>query len=151
LICIKLAWRGRDHAFLRRRQFRPETDRPARHPDCVGAGTQPSKDDIAMHVPHELQEEFPDEVSFIELLTKTNYEFKRLASRYDEVNRRIFRIESDEEPTSDDVLEKLKKRRLKLKDEIAARLTQLERRMSEPRASVDVGLCCVSTSARLSV
>ena len=39
------------------------------------------------------------------------------------------RIESEEEPTTDEVLEKLKKRRLKLKDEIAAFLGKLERRM----------------------
>jgi hypothetical protein len=44
-------------------------------------------------------------------------------------NRNIYRIESEEEPTSDEVLEKLKKRRLKLKDGIAAILAKLERRM----------------------
>ena len=47
----------------------------------------------------------------------------------DEVNRNIYRIESGEEPTTDEVLERLKKRRLKLKDEIAAILTKLEHRM----------------------
>lgn len=82
-----------------------------------------------MHIPHELQEEFPQEVPFIERLIKTNYQFRRLASRYDEVNRNIYRIESEEEPTTDELLERLKKRRLKLKDEIAAMLAKLERRM----------------------
>ena len=82
-----------------------------------------------MHIPHELQEEFPGEVSLIERLRKTNYEFGRLASRYDEVNLNIYRIELEEEPTADEVGEELKKQRLKLKDEIASILTKVERRM----------------------
>ena len=82
-----------------------------------------------MHVPHDLREEFPQEASLIERLIKDNYQFRRLAERYDEVNREIYRIESDEAPTTDEVLERLKKRRLKLKDEIAGVLTKVERRM----------------------
>ena len=82
-----------------------------------------------MRIPHELRDEFPQESSLIERMIRTNYELRRLALRYDEVNRNIYRIESDEEPTIDEVLERLKKRRLKLKDEIKAILTNLERRM----------------------
>jgi uncharacterized protein len=82
-----------------------------------------------MHIPHELRDEFPQEISLIERMIRTNYEFRRLADRYDEVNRNIFRIESEEEPSTDEVLQRLKKRRLKLKDEIAAILTKLEHRM----------------------
>lgn len=82
-----------------------------------------------MRIPHELPEEYPQEVSLIERLRRTNYEFRQLATRYDEVNGSIYRIESEEEPTSDEVLEKLKKRRLKLKDEITAILTKIELRM----------------------
>ena len=82
-----------------------------------------------MRIPHELQEEFSGEVSLIQRLRKTNYEFGRLASRYEEVNRDIHRIESEEEPTADAVVEELKKQRLKLKDEIASFLTRVERRM----------------------
>ena len=82
-----------------------------------------------MHIPHEIQDEFPDETVLIGRLTKTNYLFRRLASRYDEVNRQIYRVESEEEPTTDDVIERLKKRRLKLKDQIAGMLTRVERRM----------------------
>jgi hypothetical protein len=37
--------------------------------------------------------------------------------------------ESEEEPTADEVLEGLKKQRLKLKDDIATQLRKLERRM----------------------
>lgn len=82
-----------------------------------------------IHIPHELPEEFPEEATLIERLTKTNYEFRRLAARYDEVNGHIHRIESEEEPTTDEVLERLKKQRLKLKDDIAAIIAKLERRM----------------------
>lgn len=82
-----------------------------------------------MRIPHELQDEFPGEATFIERLARTNHPFRRLTTRYDEVNRNIHRIESEEEPTTDEVLERLKKRRLKLKDEIAAMLAKLERRM----------------------
>ena len=82
-----------------------------------------------MRFPHELQDEFPDQTQLIERLTKTNYEFGRLAAAYDEVNRHIWRIESEDEPTTDDVLEKLKKRRLLLRDDIAALLTKEQRRM----------------------
>jgi uncharacterized protein YdcH (DUF465 family) len=49
--------------------------------------------------------------------------------RYDAVNRNIYSIESGEEPTTDEVLKRLRKQRLKLKDEIAAILTKLEHRM----------------------
>ena len=66
-----------------------------------------------MDIPHELREEFPQEISPIERMTRTNYEFRRLAERYHEVNRNIYRI-------------RLKKWRLKLKDEIVAILTKLE-------------------------
>ena len=85
---------------------------------------------MTMDIPHELREEFPQEISLIERIIRTNYEFRRLAERYDEVNRNIYRIESGEEPTTDEVLARLKKWRLKLKDEIAAILTKLEHRMS---------------------
>ena len=76
-----------------------------------------------MHIPHELRDEFPELGLLIERLTKTNYEFGRLAAAYDEINRHIWRIESEDESTPDDVLENLKKRRLLLKDDIAALIT----------------------------
>jgi uncharacterized protein YdcH (DUF465 family) len=80
-----------------------------------------------MHIPHELPEELPGEAALIERLARVL--FKRLAIRYDDVNRQIYRIESEEQPTEDAVLERLKKDRLKLKDEIARLLTREERRM----------------------
>ena len=82
-----------------------------------------------MRIPHELRDEFPGQRLLIERLTNTNYEFGQLVAAYDEVNRHIWRIESEDEPTTDDVLEKLKKRRLLLKDDIAVLLTKQQRRM----------------------
>lgn len=82
-----------------------------------------------MRVPHDLPDEFPDEAVLITRLMKTNYLFRRLASRYDEINHQIYRIESEEEPTTDEVLERFKKQRLKLKDQIARMLIKVERRM----------------------
>lgn len=82
-----------------------------------------------MHIPHELPEEFPDDARFIEQLSKSNYEFRRLTADYNEVNQQIYRIESEDEPTIDEVLQSLRKQRLKLKDDIATMLMKLERRM----------------------
>ena len=87
-----------------------------------------------MRFPHELQDEFPNQTQLIERLTKTNYEFERHTAAYDEVNRHIWRIESEDEPTTDDVLEKLKKRRLLLRDDIAALLNKEQRRMYDRAA-----------------
>ncbi len=82
-----------------------------------------------MRIPHELREEFAADASLIERLTRTNYEFRRLSESYDEVNNHIFRIESDDERTADETIERLKKRRLLLKDDIAAMLARLKARM----------------------
>jgi uncharacterized protein len=82
-----------------------------------------------MHIPHELQEEFRAQAGLIERLRQTDHEFGRLTSRYEEINRNIHRIESEEEPADDAVAEAFKKERLKLKDDIAAFLVRVERRM----------------------
>ncbi len=82
-----------------------------------------------MHIPHELQAEFSADKRLLERLVQTNYLFRRLAARYEEVNTSINRIESEDEPTSDEVLERLKKQRLKLKDDIAALIAQMKSRM----------------------
>jgi len=78
------------------------------------------------HVPHELHEEFPDQTDAIHTLKTTDNHFARLADEYHEVNREIHRIEAEIEPTSDEVLENFKKKRLQLKDEIAAMLAAVE-------------------------
>jgi uncharacterized protein YdcH (DUF465 family) len=82
-----------------------------------------------IRIPHELQDEFPHEMRLIERLEQSNYEFRKLTTCYEEINNNIYRIESEEEPTTDEVLAQFKKQRLKLKDEITALLTKFERRM----------------------
>lgn len=72
------------------------------------------------HVPHELHEEFPEAAEAIHALKGANAHFARLSDEYHSINRQIHRIEAEIEPTSDEVLEDLKKKRLHLKDEIAA-------------------------------
>ncbi len=72
------------------------------------------------HTPHELAEEFPEDVEAIHELKTSNAHFARLAEAYHEVNREIHRIETLVEPTSDEVLNEARHRRLALKDEIAA-------------------------------
>lgn len=74
------------------------------------------------HVPHGLHEEFPQAAATISKLKIGDAHFARLADRYEHLNREIHRIETDVEPASDETLEKLKKERIKLKDEIAAML-----------------------------
>lgn len=72
------------------------------------------------HVPHELSEEFPEEAQKIHELKQNNPRFSKLTDDYHEVNRKIHRIESEIEATSDAFLEDLKKKRLSLKDEVSA-------------------------------
>ena len=72
------------------------------------------------HVPHELAEEFPEAAEKIHALKTSNAHFARLAETYHEVNREIHRIETRIEPTSDEVEQELRRKRLHLKDEIAA-------------------------------
>jgi uncharacterized protein len=84
---------------------------------------------MSMRIPHELPDEFSNEATLIAQLEKTNCLFERLARQYEEVNLQIYRIESEEQPATDEVLERLKKQRLKLKDQIAGMLTRVERRM----------------------
>lgn len=72
------------------------------------------------HVPHELHEEFPGAAEKIHALKQQDAHFARRCDEYHEVNRAIHRMEINVEPTSDAVLEQLKKQRLSLKDQIAA-------------------------------
>jgi uncharacterized protein YdcH (DUF465 family) len=75
-----------------------------------------------IYVSHELAEEFPEAAQLIRRLRDCDPQFAGLAARYEDVNREINLIESGVTPTADDVLEDLKKQRLKYKDEIVASL-----------------------------
>ncbi len=67
---------------------------------------------------HVLTEAFPEFEDKINTLKIENGHFKKLFDSYDELDHEIYRIESDAEPASDDVLNKLRMERVHLKDEI---------------------------------
>lgn len=78
------------------------------------------------HVPHELHEEFSDQAEALHALKANDAHFAKLADDYHVTNREIHRIETEVEVASDDALEDLKKKRLLLKDQIAALLAATE-------------------------
>lgn len=76
------------------------------------------------HTPHELSEEFPQQASQMAHLRQTDAHFAKLADSYHTLNRAVHRAETDVEPTSDDHMQRLRKERMALKDEIAAYLRE---------------------------
>lgn len=76
------------------------------------------------HTPHTLVEEFPASVAQISQLKSEDAHFARLAQDYHEVNRNIHRVETNIEPMSDLEMLDLRKRRMWLKDQIAAYLRE---------------------------
>ena len=76
------------------------------------------------HTPHELAEEFPDQVDKMHTLKTDNAHFAKLFDAYHEVNREVHRIETRVEPASEMHEAELRKKRMVLKDEIAAMLAQ---------------------------
>ena len=75
------------------------------------------------HSQHALVEEFPDRAEQIRSLIRADDEFARTAVDYNETNSEILRIEAEIETTSDEYLETLKKKRLRLLDHIHEKLT----------------------------
>lgn len=74
------------------------------------------------NTPHELAEEFPDQVDAIHALKARNAHFAKLVDEYHEINRAVHRAETDVEPTDDLHQQEMRKTRLALKDEIARML-----------------------------
>ncbi|MDK9698362.1 MAG: DUF465 domain-containing protein [Siculibacillus sp.] len=75
------------------------------------------------HSQHALVEEFPDRAELIRSLIRADDEFAAAAVDYNEVNGEILRIEAEIETTSDEYLETLKKKRLRLLDDIHEKLS----------------------------
>jgi len=69
---------------------------------------------------HDLAHEFPEYRDQIHQLKMTNQHFSNLFEEYHDVDHEVRRIEMEIETTSDDYLDKRKKRRLFLKDELYA-------------------------------
>lgn len=76
------------------------------------------------HTPHELAEEFPQHAEKIHALKQSDAHFARLADEYHTVNRAIHRAETGVEPVADFAETDMRKRRMTLKDEIAAILAK---------------------------
>ena len=67
---------------------------------------------------HPLIKEFPDLREEIHRLKVDDPSFRELFDEYHELDRRIYRIEQDLEPVSDEYCAELKRRRLYLKDRL---------------------------------
>ena len=75
------------------------------------------------HVPHELSEEFPDQLETIARLTAEDTVFAALAEEYRALNIRVHDAETYERPMEELAEHQLRKRRMFLKDEIYRRLS----------------------------
>ena len=76
------------------------------------------------HTPHELAEDFPGQEALIHDLKMKDGHFRVLAERYHEVNRAIHRAETNVEPVEQFTEEDMRKERMRLKDQIAAKLAE---------------------------
>ncbi len=71
---------------------------------------------------HPLTKEFPELRDRIHALKEGDNHFQRLMDEYEEVDKEIVRIESEQEARTDEYLEDRKKMRLSLKDQLYAAL-----------------------------
>ena len=67
---------------------------------------------------HQLTIDFPEFAEKIHTLKMENAHFKKLFESYDELDHAIYNVESDNEPKSDEVLNKMRIERVRVKDEI---------------------------------
>jgi uncharacterized protein len=74
------------------------------------------------NTPHELAEEFPQHLDRMHELKLSDAHFARLFEEYHEVNRAVHRAETRVDVLSDDHEAELRRKRLRLKDEIARML-----------------------------
>lgn len=70
------------------------------------------------HTPHELAADFPEYVDQLHALKLSDAHFQKLTERYHDVNRAVHRAETNVEPTTDERLTDMRKRRMTLKDQI---------------------------------
>jgi uncharacterized protein YdcH (DUF465 family) len=78
------------------------------------------------NTPHELAEEFPEHAALMHHLKETDGHFARLFAEYHEINRAIHRAETNIEPVDDFHMEDMRKKRMRLKDEIYGMLEHHE-------------------------
>ncbi|MDG1863096.1 MAG: DUF465 domain-containing protein [Yoonia sp.] len=75
------------------------------------------------HTPHELSDEFPDQMQKMHDLRQTDAHFAKMSDEYHEVNRAVHRAETNVAPTSDEHMNQMRKERMALKDQIASYLS----------------------------
>jgi len=78
------------------------------------------------HVPHELAEDFPDHIDTLHRLKEADGHVARLMEKYHELNRHVHRAETDVAPVSDDEMQRLRRERVALKDQIARALREAD-------------------------
>ena len=71
------------------------------------------------HEPHQLLEEFPDKAEKILRLKASDPQFAQIFSEYHKINHEIVEAETNLHPTSDEILEDMKKKRLHILDKVA--------------------------------
>ena len=74
------------------------------------------------HTPHELAEEFPNQLEALHSLKQDDAHFAKLCDSYHEVNRAIHRAETQIDPVAEEEESRMRRERLALKDEIAQKL-----------------------------
>ncbi len=74
------------------------------------------------NTPHQLAEEFPQHAERIHDLKQSDAHFAKLAEEYHEINREVHRMETEVEPVATHIEEDVRKKRVALKDKIAAYL-----------------------------
>ena len=77
------------------------------------------------NTPHTLSDEFPGQMDKIHELKISDAHFARILKEYDVVNDQVHRAETNIEPVDQLVEVDLRKRRLRLKDEIAKYLAKV--------------------------
>lgn len=77
------------------------------------------------HTPHELAEEFPDQIDAMHQLKQDSAHFAKLYEDYHIINRAIHRAETNVEPTDDFRMGQMRKERLAMKDEISVALNSI--------------------------
>lgn len=71
---------------------------------------------------HDLHHEFPEFSAAIHALKVGNHHFARLFDEYHALTDRIEELEAEDVPVDDFTIEEMKKKRVKLKDELYAML-----------------------------
>ena len=85
-------------------------------------GVNKTKEETLSNTPHTLAEEFPSQLEAIHNLKISDTRFAKLLQEYDEVNDQIHRSETRVDLLSEEAEQALRRRRMALKDAIAAGL-----------------------------